>query len=346
MLNHRRTYLILGTVVVSFIAGSPSAAGDGAVADLIRTAKRTSATPELIQEMDRVIAANQGHPDILSLRLWRLRAQKGLSSGDDDIRSLIEQYGEFAKESMTDPEINYAAYSDAGYLLQHYQRNYSDAYRHYKRMEAHPLLGGKDVQADYRKVELYTRIAQCALGCGQLEDVEKYARLVLAYPSLGMEDRQMYKKFYDLYDEAGRAFLEAFREDVKRLVNVEIYPSHEELYEMRLRYVRENLSRIPGVSWDEVSSPEEVAAAIENSLQAARVPTMPSGSEFEPPVSLPTSKEPLPVSLGTGQSGGGVGGLTRRRAAIWIAAGAAAVLVGVAGAAAYLKRRRVKGRAA
>jgi hypothetical protein len=161
-------------------------------------------------------------------------------------------YEQFDKESLSNPEVNYAAKHDVGYLLYNYLKDYNAAAIHYKGLEAHPWLAGNDLQADYRRVELYTRIAESALACKRMDDVRTYAKMVLAYPYLGMEDRKMYREFYRLYQEAANIFLVAYEKDAKELIGQEIYPSHEDLYKARKRLIGEALS--PGESLEKAQS--------------------------------------------------------------------------------------------
>ena len=227
------------------------------VEEMIEEAKTTSASSEQVTKMDRIIAQYPGYPALPTLRLYRLRALKGLSSEAGHIRSAIKEYEQFEKDSNVDQEISYAAKHDVGYLLYTYLKDPNAAYKHYKEMEIHPWLDGTGLQYDYRKVELYTRIAESALWCRKLDEVDKYARLVLAYPHLGMADRKMYREFDKLYDEAANIFLLGCRHDAKKLLSVEIYPSHEALYKERQRLI----NAAPGVA-PAGSLPPELAASL------------------------------------------------------------------------------------
>ncbi|NLE56907.1 MAG: hypothetical protein GX616_00990, partial [Planctomycetes bacterium] len=81
------------------------------------------------------------------------------------------------------------------------------------------------------------RLAECAFSLKKWDVLEKYSRLVMAYPYLGMEDRVMYAKFYELYNEAGRLFLMAFERDPKKLMSVDIYPSQGDLVRMQANFI-------------------------------------------------------------------------------------------------------------
>ena len=213
--------------------------GDDPVTLVIKKA-RSSASPELLDEIARVIASNRGHPDLPALRLVQVRQLKGLSSKKEDIPAIIRQYEALEREVGKNTEIGYTCQTDAGYLLYHYLHDYEAAFRHYKSMEDHPLLHGDDLQSEYRLMDICTRIAQSAQSCqNKPDEVEKYAKRVLSLSDhyLGMGDREMYQKFYDLYEDAGRAFLLEFAGKPEILRSVEIYPSHPYLYRSQREYL-------------------------------------------------------------------------------------------------------------
>ena len=47
------------------------------------------------------------------------------------------------------------------------------------------------------------------------------------------------KKFYELYEDAGRLFIVAFDGNPEKLMSLEIYPSHPKLWEYRKRAIEE-----------------------------------------------------------------------------------------------------------
>lgn len=237
----RRNILLIAICFVAIISGHNVFAEEDPVAEMIHKAESQASTPELIEEIDQVIRSNPSNPHVDTLRLRRLRGMKRLYPDERGLREIVKEYETFIQDIGVSTEIGYEAQKDVGYLLYNSLHDKKAAFDHYKSMEGNPILQGDDLQSEYRKVEVYTRLAQSALDAGGMADqVDKYARLVMAYPYLGMKDRQMYDKFYQLYYDAAKAFLIEFRDDAKKLMSIEIYPSHPELYEMR----KESLERL------------------------------------------------------------------------------------------------------
>ena len=216
-----------------FIYAQANEAGEDPVERAIAKRKTESATTETLSEVDAIIKANPNHPKILQLRFWRIRAMKGISRKEDNIREAISEYKNLLKEVGPDTELGYDCLKDIGSLLFNYLQASEEAYCHYKSMENHPLLSGDDLQSQYRKIQLYRFIAWSAQGARRTDEAEKYALLVMAYPYLGMKDRDMYRKFYQLYREAGNTLLTIYCNDKDKLKSIEIYPSQQWLYKRR-----------------------------------------------------------------------------------------------------------------
>lgn len=235
--SRTRTLFILTAAipVLTFLMSSPlySADGEDPVEAAIARLYGSPATPETLVELDELIAKYASQPNILKLKVYRARKLKGISKEEEQIRYAISEYEKISQEAGPGSEIDYICLTDIGYLLQHYLDDKEAAYQHFKKMENHPVLSGSDLQSQYRKVEVYTRIVENAYGARKSDEIDKYAKLVMAYPHLGMKDREMYLKFYDLYDTAAKFYIMNFRDDIGKLTEIEIYPSHPDRWKER-----------------------------------------------------------------------------------------------------------------
>ena len=237
-------------VVLAFSLGSgvgaygATTAGDP-VDEVLK--QRPTANPSRIQHVKQLIAESQGHPRILELRLFHTGQLMGVSRDPQHFRSLIEQLRKLAGDAGDRTRLAFTAQIRIGTIYQHCLKDSPAAYAHYKTMEKHPSLAGKELETDYRRMSLYVRIAQAALGhpVRKFDEVEKYTRLVMAYPHLGMTDRKMYRKFYELYEEAGRLYLTAFGQDPDKLCSIEVYPSHPRLFRWREEALTKALEHKP-----------------------------------------------------------------------------------------------------
>ena len=197
--------------------------------------QRLGASPESVEYVAKLIEDNPDHPRILELRLYHLGQLLGTSREPSHFQELIKQLEQLSEDAGHDNELNFKCKMLIGEILFDHLKQRTAAYQYYKSLENHAALSGNDLAADYRRVELYCHIAKSAIArpVRDFGEVEKYSRLVMAYPYLGMEDRQMYRKFYERYDEAGRYFITAFSRDIKKLNSILIYPSHPFLLKLR-----------------------------------------------------------------------------------------------------------------
>lgn len=210
--------------------------------------EKPTADSDRIESVRRLIEQNPRHPRILELRYFRTGQLMGSSQDPQHFRALIQELEGLAEDAGRGSQMDLDCRLRIGEVLFHCLRDKQAAYDHYKSLEQHPALGGNTLASDYQRVDLYCRIAAAALAfpVRQVDEVEKYTRLVMAYPYLGMEDRRMYRKFFDLYEEAGRLFITAFDRDAEKLLALEIYPSHEQLWKYRKTAVEAIMSDLDG----------------------------------------------------------------------------------------------------
>lgn len=215
--------------------GVPVMRDSDAVDDVLK--ERPTVDPEMIERVDNLIKTNGDHPRILELRYFRTGQLMGTSQDPAHFQSLIADLNQLASDAGADSVMAFNCKSRIGKICYHCLHDPSEAYPVYKSIEKHASLNGHDLETDFRRTELYVRLAQCAFSLKEWDMLEKYSRLVMAYPYLGMEDRVMYAKFYELYNEAGRLFLMAFECDPKKLMSVDIYPSQGDLVRMQANFI-------------------------------------------------------------------------------------------------------------
>ena len=225
-MNNVEIYVV--SVVIALAVCLPSYAD--AVKDILSTPPY--ADVEKIKQVESILSDNPAHPLRNQLLLYQQRQFAGASAkSETKLRRVIrdlQKLGTQTKES--DPDSSYAAFVFAGELLHHRVKDYKGAYEAYKTL-AGQLDGEDGLELDYKKVSVYTSMTEAAHLFGHLNEVEKYAKLVMAYPHLGMEDREYYRKFSKLYARAGGTYVTAFSDDFKKLSQVDIYPGHRDLYE-------------------------------------------------------------------------------------------------------------------
>ena len=205
-----------------------TAAGDtDPVDEVLKQKPRNMDKPEKIEYVRQLISNNSSHPRILELRFFAARQLMGEKHAD--FRSIINKIEQIAKEAGEEADLNFECRIRIGRIHFHILKDPKAAYQNYKSLEHHPtLLKKNDLQTDYKRVNLYKLIAEAAAPneVNDKDEVEKYCRLVMAYPHLGMEDRKMYAKFYSLYDEAACIFVAKFSHNIEKLQSIEIFPSH------------------------------------------------------------------------------------------------------------------------
>lgn len=298
----RRNILLIFICFAAMFCEYKSFAEKDPVAEMIHKAEKQGGTPEFIEEIDQVIRANPSNPQINALRLWRLRALEGLYPNEKELQNIVKEYEALLQEVGASTETGYEAQRDVGHLLYDCLQDKKAAFVHYKSMESNPILQGDDLQSEYRKVEVYTRLAQSAQSAGGMADeVEKYAKLAMAYPYLGMKNREMYRKFYQLYEDAAKSFLIEFRDDAKQLRSIEIYPSHTALYKMH----EESLKRLlvpENVTENIISDIDHSLALKKKKLAQVDKTTTSSDKEKTSPMTpkgttAPTTTTNQPISL-------------------------------------------------
>lgn len=211
--------------------GVPGRHDGDAVDDVLK--EKPTTDPEMIEHVGNLIKTNGEHPRILELRYFHTGQLMGTSNDPAHFQSLIADLNQLVSDAGADSVMAFNCKSRVGEIWYHCLHNPSEAHPVYKSIEKHASLNGHDLETDFRRTALYVRLAQCAFSLKKRDEVEKYSRLVMAYPYLGMEDRVMYGKFYELYNEAGRLFLMAFERDPKKLMSVDIYPSQGRLVRMQ-----------------------------------------------------------------------------------------------------------------
>ena len=239
--RHTHVFLIgmlLSLTVVCFSREDPTEQ------DLVNTVLKQGniSDPHNIEYVRTLVEANPMHPRILELRLYYLSQLMG-TDDSTQLHSVIRQLRQLADDAGQQNVINFDCQMRIGLILEHLLRDTESAYKHYRNLETHPLLNGNDIESDHRKVDLCCHIAQLARlpEIHQYDEAERYARLVMAYPYLGMEDREMYQRFYTSYDQAGAILLFLFRDDPQKLADIEIYPSHPLLYARRRELIERSL---------------------------------------------------------------------------------------------------------
>jgi hypothetical protein len=198
-------------------------------------AKPRAPEPSWFNEANRLIERHPGHADILTLRLAYLGQKLGTSTKREHLDSMINDLDALDKEGLAagKPAVSFDALVLKGNIQYNSLSDYAAAYKTYKSLEHHDRLKQDDAGLDYSRTSLFLQIAQAAQAAGNSAEAEKYSRLVMAYPHLGMDDRVAYQKFYDLYEAAGVVYLNAVANDYKKLVDVDIYPSHPRLVNAR-----------------------------------------------------------------------------------------------------------------
>ena len=224
-------------------------------------ATRPTADPKAIEYVAELIKTHSTHPKILELRYYRTGQLMGSSQDPDHFRSIIEDLEQLAHDAGIESELAFRCKARSGEIYYHCLRDKQAAYMEYKSIEEHPSLAGHALDTDRRRVELYVHIAESAFATKKRQEVENYTRIVMAYPYLGMEDRVMYQRFYDLYDRAGRLFIMAFSDNYAKLISVEIYPSHPELYKLRAQLIARDIGAEEVMR--QLLSPEEVEKSVE-----------------------------------------------------------------------------------
>lgn len=197
--------------------------------------QKPTANQEKIEYVKQLINDNSTHPRILELRFFRTGQLMGSSQEPDHFHSVISELEQLAEDAGKGTQLNFDCEMRIAEIFFHCLDDQKAAYLKFKSLEYHPTLTGNELQIDYQRVKLYRWIAESAVSVDvrKLDEVEKYTRLVMAYPHLGMEDRKMYRKFYELYEDAGLIFISAFSRDLEKLTGLEIFPSHPRLWKYR-----------------------------------------------------------------------------------------------------------------
>jgi hypothetical protein len=312
-----------------FLAHSPvcRADSDDPVEKIL--AIRPTGNPETIEYVKELIKNNKDHPKILELRFYRTGQLTG-NATQAGFHSIISDLNQLADDAGSATELNFRCRSRIGEIYFHCLRDKPAAYAEYKGLESHPSLAGHALATDYRRTELCLRIAESALATHKWDELEAYTRLVMAYPYLGMEDRVLYQKFYDLYDQAGRLFVAGFAGDPDKLRSIEIYPSHPELNQER----HELLVRSLGLDdpTPQLLSPEEMDKSLKPTKDevAGSSASAAGGQAAQSPTAQQSTGTALPAKKQNGQ--------TPWSAIICVVVAAAAVSAVVYA----VKRRRVK----
>ncbi len=221
---------LLGLLCMGGFAGYAGTTADP-IDEILST--RPTGDTSTVEHVRKLIIANPNHPRILELRLFHTGQLMGTSQDPKHFRWLIEELKKLAEDAKRAPILAFRAQVRIGDIYHDCLRGKEAAYRQFASLENHPSLAGRDLETDLRRVTLYVRIAGSALAVGERNEVERCTRLAMDYPHLGMEDRVMYRRFYELYEEAGRLYLTQFDRDLVKLLSVEFYPSHPRLVEWR-----------------------------------------------------------------------------------------------------------------
>lgn len=243
--------------------------------------EKPTADPNRIEYVSRLIDQNPGHPRILELRYFRTGQLMGSSQDPQHFRAVIQELGQLGRDAGPGSQLDFDCKMRTGEILFHCLHDKQAAYEHYKSLEHHAALSRNTLQSDYQRGDLYCRIAASALAfpVRRMDEVEKYTRLVMAYPYLGMEDRQMYQKFFELYEEAGRLFITAFDRDPQKLLSLEIYPSHPQLWEYRKTAIKQTINlEDTGENITDSESMEDALRNISKDSDAQKLPKPPASA--------------------------------------------------------------------
>lgn len=276
------------------------------VEDVLAT--RPTADAKSIEHVSGLIKTHGTHPKILELRYYRTGQLMGTSQDPAHFRSIIEEVEQLARDAGAGCELAFRCKARIGEIYFHCLKDKQAAYTEYEGLEEHSSLAGHALDTDCRRTTLYVHIAESAFALKKWQEVEKYTRLVMAYPYLGMEDRVMYQRFYDLYGRAGNLFVGAFADNPVKLRSVEIYPSHPELYRLRGRLLAREIGAEEAMR--QLLSPEGVGRALER-VQADI--SKPSGDKFN---ALPTqpASEAIKSQAHDGEASGTASGEDTRDA--------------------------------
>lgn len=246
-------------------------------------------TPELVATVQELIRENPQDPRIFQLRLLSAIQRRGRASTDEEYREVIEYLHALADDAPSATQVRYRAQVLAGDVYLHNLRAWESAYEAY--LLAEDLIpkkgrGDVDLERDYQRVTLYLKLAQSGHLAGKPAAVDKYARLVMAYPYLGMDDREMYRKFYELYGDAAQTFLSQFSRDEIKLLSIEIYPSHPRVYRKWRRMIADQIGadELDDMLTEQVSALSSAApgpqaeASMESSLRASSNIDVPDGA--------------------------------------------------------------------
>ena len=230
--------------------------------------QKATANPEKIKYVEELIKSHSTHPRILELRYFRTGQLMGSSQEPEHFHSVIGELDQLVDDAGKGIQLSFDCKVRIAEILYHCLHDKEAAYQQYKSLEHHPVLSPNNIQSDYHRVYIYRWIAgsASAISVPKLDEVEKYTRLVMAYPYLGMEDREMYRKFYKLYEEAGRLFIATFDRYPEKLLNLEIYPSHPELWKYRKEAIEQTID-LEGLR-KEILSLEYLESALKDANEA------------------------------------------------------------------------------
>lgn len=200
---------------------------------------------ERLEYVERLIRENPHHPRMIDLEFYRTRKLPEAADPPEKSRELIKEIERICEKCPPDDPRVFEAMLRIGGLYHDYLHDKRAAYEHYEKMLQKGFFPGKNsLEQDYNRLYVHLRLAEAACPLkDKRKEAEENLQLVMAYPHLGMEDRKMYRRFYELYDIAGLYLISFWsnKEDLPKLMALEIYPSHPGLIKMRREIFQQRL---------------------------------------------------------------------------------------------------------